>query len=279
MNTAFRPLSIGELLDRSFSIYRQQFATFLVIAAVPSMFFFAGRILIGLLQANASDLTNTYSFFFRLPAPYMVAWLAFMILNFILGVAAEGAMINAVAEILMARQSSATQAFAAMRGKVARAFGVYFTRTFLAGLALLLLIVPGVLLWLRWSIAVPVAVLEGTGVSDSCERSAFLTEDARGRIFLIMLVYVTIFYGLSFGLGFPLGVVRGMMAAGRGAAMVPLWYSLGILISGVLVSILVTPIINIALTLQYYDGRIRKEAFDLQLLIQHASGAVEAASV
>jgi hypothetical protein len=39
------------------------------------------------------------------------------------------------------------------------------------GLGFLLLVVPGVILWTRWSVAVPALVLEGRGVTGSMRRS------------------------------------------------------------------------------------------------------------
>jgi len=58
------------------------------------------------------------------------------------------------------------------------------------GIATIFLIVPGVILWLYWSMALPAYVQERIGMFASFGRSAELTEGNRGNIFVIMLVLV-----------------------------------------------------------------------------------------
>jgi hypothetical protein len=53
--------------------------------------------------------------------------------------------------------------------------------------------------------------------------------------------------------------------------MVHLWLGLG-QVGGYFVTILIHPILAISGALFYYDLRVRKEAFDLQLLMNQAGG-------
>jgi hypothetical protein len=55
------------------------------------------------------------------------------------------------------------------------------------GIAAIFLVVPGVILWLYWSMALPAYVQERIGMFASLGRSGELTEGNRGNIFLIML--------------------------------------------------------------------------------------------
>jgi len=57
-------------------------------------------------------------------------------------------------------------------------------------LGMLLLIVPGVILALMWSVAVPVRVAEGPGVRAALHRSRVLTAGYRWPIFLVLLVTI-----------------------------------------------------------------------------------------
>jgi hypothetical protein len=83
----------------------------------------------------------------------------------------------------------------------------------LIALGLILLVVPGVLLALRWCVAGPVLVLEGRGIAGSMGRSADLTRNRRGSIFLLFLI----FFGIQFVLQAVLGAVGlGYKAAGLG---------------------------------------------------------------
>jgi hypothetical protein len=59
-------------------------------------------------------------------------------------------------------------------------------------LGLILLIVPGIILGLTWSVALPVLVLEDRGVFDSFGRSAALTRGKRWSIFLLYFLIVLI---------------------------------------------------------------------------------------
>ena len=56
-------------------------------------------------------------------------------------------------------------------------------------LASLLLLVPGIILYVAWSVAVPCYVQERVGISASLERSGSLTKGARWKIFAILLVW------------------------------------------------------------------------------------------
>lgn len=67
------------------------------------------------------------------------------------------------------------------------------------GFGLLLLIVPGVMLYIVWSVAAPALVAERIGVFEAFSRSAYLTDGARWKIFgieLIALVAYWMFEGM-----------------------------------------------------------------------------------
>jgi Ni/Fe-hydrogenase subunit HybB-like protein len=128
------------------------------------------------------------------------------------------------------------------------------------------LIVPGVLLALMWSLAVPAKVLENRGVTDAMSRSSDLTKGDRGRIFVIWLLLIVLGIGVSLLLRWPVE-----MAAGVGSIFAlqrsgPGWQA-ALLVSSFVSECLVGPLGTIAFSLVYYDQRVRKEAFDLQLMM------------
>jgi hypothetical protein len=60
------------------------------------------------------------------------------------------------------------------------------------GVGTALFVVPGVLIFLVWAVATPVAVMERAGLGNAVRRSALLTTGQRGRIFgLTALALVT----------------------------------------------------------------------------------------
>ena len=65
------------------------------------------------------------------------------------------------------------------------------------GVGFLLLIVPGVILYCMWSVAVPSLVEERRGVFGSFGRSRELTDGAKWKVFGIMLVVLVVYWLLS----------------------------------------------------------------------------------
>ena len=69
------------------------------------------------------------------------------------------------------------------------------------GIGFILLIVPGIILLMMWSVAVPALVVEREGVFAAFSRSAELTKGARWKIFGLSLVLLVIYWLLSLVVG------------------------------------------------------------------------------
>lgn len=282
MNPDFRPLSIGELLDRSFAMYRRNFIVFVGIAGVPALFYLAARLAYIALLTKGQAIKATdpaLSIWAQMSGRFAVLNIGMSIASFAVGIAAWCALVYATSAIYLGHSPSIAQAFAGLKGSFGRALGVSFVTGLLTMLGFVLLIVPGILLSLRWALVVPSTLLEQTGVSESRSRSSFLTEGSRGRILLIFIMWAVVLYALTMILEIPImGVLMASMIRTRASAPVlPFWYFAASFAVSFLVNSLTTPILGIALTLQYYDGRIRKEALDLQMLMQSAAGATAGA--
>lgn len=128
------------------------------------------------------------------------------------------------------------------------------------------LIVPGVLLFLMWSLAVPAKVLENKGMFEAMSRSMDLTKGSRGRIFVIWILFIVLSIGVSWLLSWPILLAAGASSRGallRGAAQ----WQIASNVANFIAQCLVGPLATIAFSLVYYDERVRKEAFDLQLMM------------
>src|SRR5204863_7228288 len=110
------------------------------------------------------------------------------------------------------------------------------------------------------SVAVQAAVLEPLpGGTDGLCRSWALTKGFRWRAFGLYVVVIVL---LSlFLIGF--GVIAGLAAALLPVLFVPALIGVG------LIFLFFYPFSSCVFTLFYYDLRVRKEAFDLELLSQH----------
>jgi uncharacterized membrane protein len=61
-------------------------------------------------------------------------------------------------------------------------------------LGMILLFVPGVMLFVMWSVASPALVAERTGVFEAFGRSRFLTKGARWKVFGIEVILIVVYY-------------------------------------------------------------------------------------
>jgi hypothetical protein len=120
--------------------------------------------------------------------------------------------------------------------------GLMIGAGFLVAVGCILLIVPGVLLALRWSVAGAVLMLEGRGIPESMGRSADLTRNRRGSIFLLFLIF--------FGVEFVLQAVLNALGLGYQTAGLGLGFALSPVHRPALV-ILLTPLVSIATTLVF----------------------------
>jgi hypothetical protein len=130
----------------------------------------------------------------------------------------------------------------------------------------MLCIVPGVILALMNALSMPDAVLEKRGISDSLSRSASLTKGFRGRILLIyvlLTVLVTIVNALW---QMPAAIVLFVTSPSPGRYL--LWAQLASQLAGFVTRSVLGPIMTIAIALVYYDVRVRKEAFDIEHMME-----------
>jgi hypothetical protein len=75
----------------------------------------------------------------------------------------------------------------------------------------LLLIIPGIMLMVRWSVAVPACVLEGTGPVASLGRSAALTKGHRWKIFgIFLLIWIASIIVGSLMIAYQLGTIANL---------------------------------------------------------------------
>jgi uncharacterized membrane protein len=125
-------------------------------------------------------------------------------------------------------------------------------------------LVFGVINFLRVALAMPAGVQEQLGVNAAVRRSRVLVAGRKGRIFLLLLlVYVMQIVAGSIQLPFVMIALRT-----HGAQQV-LLESIELLVQFVATA-LVGPIASIALCLFYIDERVRREGYDIELLMHRS---------
>jgi|HubBroStandDraft_1064217.scaffolds.fasta_scaffold67712_1 hypothetical protein len=273
MNTFdLRPLSLGEILDRTFTLFRSYFVLFVGISAIPRVLLLVLNLAqvfvlipmgVGLGGATPKTPAPTAGVVGGLVAYGILAILA-LVVGIVVVLLTQGATIVAVSELYLGRSITIADSFRRVRGELGTLLGVVI----LNGLAILagfiFLIIPGIYIMCRLLVCVPAALSENLGPTESLERSFSLTKDNAGRAFVILLLYgaLSIGAGILFAAPFETGVFLSKSSPG----MMLFWLAMtqvGAFAAGVLV----TPVLTIASAVFYYDLRVRKEAFDLQLLM------------
>jgi len=254
MVTVLRPLSTSELLDRTFHLYRNNFVVFVGITAIPQL------VVLALQLASAAMIWQH-----QVIAPIVIAVVAGLS-SYVSIEIAHAATVMAVSNLHLDRPATIQSSYSLAKGSMLRVVGISLAVGLAIGAGFLLLIVPGIYLALAWSLAIPVTVLEGGGLNDSVSRSSLLSKGSRGRIFvvgflmLVLTIIVTVVIDAALMLTTTLTGIRDPIAIQAFANAVQ---SAG----GFVSTCLVGPLATIALTLIYYDQRVRKEGFDLQFMM------------
>jgi len=207
-----------------------------------------------------------------------LAWsLGAVILTLVVSAVSQAATVVAVSNLLLDRSASVTDSFSKVKGQVLGVLVLSFLVSMAATVGLLFIIVPGVILWIIWSLAVPAKVLEHKGIFDAMSRSMELTKGSWGRIFVIGLLILALKFGVSLLLQWPVLIAAGFSIRG-GVQQFAVGWQVALLLSAFVSTSLVGALATIAFSVVYYDERVRKEAFDLQLMMTTLDAPVLPAS-
>lgn len=164
---------VGDVFSRAFEIFGRHFAAFVVLALLSNIPVFL--YLFGLIQGLWTSGPQY--------APAISGFLA-MVGSLI----ATGAIIYGVVQRLRNQSFSVGRSLAIGLGSMIPILGVSIVVGVLVTLGMILLIVPGIMVFCAYYVAVPACVVERPGVFASMSRSSFLTKGQRWRIFGILLV-------------------------------------------------------------------------------------------
>lgn len=249
---ALRPLSLGEILDVSFGLYRHRAAQLLGVALVCTGI----PVLLNIyLTASGGLLSN------------LILAVVYAALSLVLNALATASTVFIVSESYLGRGLSAGRALERAAPYIWRLLVLSLLTGLVVGIGFLLLLVPGIILVAGLILGPPVLVLEGSATAtDAMGRAWALSRGSRGKILgllitMVLLVYIPII---------ALGMIASLFFGASVAVVTPDASSPGaaVLIASVggVVQILLYPMVYCALTVIYYDLRVRKEGFDLEVL-------------
>lgn len=301
MTTALRPMSTGELLDRAFNLYRNNFPLFAGISALAAIILVVATVLLVVL--GISIPTPGARIDPRTALGGLMIYFIVIGLFYLVGASlATGATIYAVSKAHLGQAVTIGESYSIVfpwLGRIIRivlsiivrmigvllvvyviavvlavgvgaligARGVQGTGT--AGVIVITAIVVGLCIvlgygfvirvYFKYSLAVPACLLEKAEAVQAMRRSAVLTKGSLWRIFLIYLLMGLIGAVFSIVLQLPANFL-----VSTSTFLALIWQSVATFIA----FSLSFPISNIAISLVYYDQRVRKEAFDLQLMME-----------
>jgi hypothetical protein len=151
--------------------------------------------------------------------------------------------------------------------------------------ALFVLLFAGLAVYVVWMLlqlclAFPVAVVEGAPISVALKRAWHLCRGTRGRMLVMFMLGVALGWVASLLVTVPLiflvSLIPGLSSPQHAAAMGTVMM-IGVYGMSFAVQALTMPVFAIALVLFYYDQRVRKEGFDVELLMQRAGMLAEPA--
>lgn len=284
-----RPLSLGEILDRTFAVYKAHFWLFVGISSLSG----AVQLVANGIQLSVYRGVTVHG---RVGPVGLLerqagAWVTMLL--FYLAVEVTGAAtVWALSEVYLGRRTTILDAMRAVIRRWLRFVGIGIWQGWSAVWLPLLLILPaaflipfarsmawlsgvfivlgatggiafGVIAFLRNSLGLPAAVVERLKVRAAMRRSKVLTKGAKGRIFVIFVIAWCLFM-VAGVLEMPLLLVVGLGAI-RGEQHVVAQISvLGI---NFVAHTLVTPVVLLGLSLVYFDQRVKQEALDLLLML------------
>jgi hypothetical protein len=305
MSTRLRPMTLGEILDRTLQIYRSRFRFFLAIGALPALATLAtlaaGLLLDGILSqttlarstktgieyVGASISVEAWQSLFRFAAwpmliyaasqklfeqkpPFratlaqcMSRWQSWIAVSLLLWSVWDG--VPALMYRLPILERARLNALLTLKSGLS-SIGLWPRSFFFLWAGFLVALAISVTLWC----CVPVWVLEELPLRAVLKRGRAFVKRARSRITFAWFVFTALGWILSGSVSFFLMFLfriffyshplDGSIAVFRAAMTIPVFA----------VSALVGPLFPIALTLIYYDQRIRHEGFDIEWMMNAA---------
>ena len=308
-----RPLTTGELIDRGFTLYRQNFAGLLLLALLSQ----AAPLLVQVLTSNLHLMPTQNAMVRPTGRLFLDFGLFFLILllSQLVSFGFEVIMTYYVAEAYLGRVPSVKEGFRRWAGcwlssiwtcvlnRIFYALTLIFPILALvaleawyllappgsfAGLSLflggtlvltVLSLVPPLIVFMRLMVTVPVLAMEGLSGWAACRRSSTLVRydpklgffywgETRLSLLLLPLFVIQLLTSTLTAVPMIISQINDSVRHGTATALANPSDAVvvGSQILTYLAGALILPLYTIAVTLFYYDVRIRREGFDLEFL-------------
>jgi len=272
-----RPREVGAILDTAVALYRRNFFTYVGIVALMQVPVSLALTLANIWLLDPATLSRqpqvpSYSSSPDALQSYnqaAVVWISDLLSRslIILGIGVIGAVLINVAtgalawtigEGYLGRKPTIRAAYRAVRPR----FGSLTGAILVLSLSFVIIFLPPLFLWLyiSWSFVSQVIVLEGRNMGAALARSWELVRGSWWRVFAVALLLLLI----RIVVGLPVSALAGALVLTNLPWAVQ---TIAAQFSNLLLTVLYVPVQLAAMTLLYYDLRVRQEGFDLQMAL------------
>jgi len=239
-------VSVGRVLSRSFELLSGSFVKFVILTAIvwaPSLvyqlFFFPPSSGIG--TGGAATLA-------ALGKVGLGRTLVNLLLPLTLSVISQAALLYGAFQQMRGRPFDVGSSLQKGLGRFFPVLGAAICLGLGVGFGTLLLIVPGIILWTMWYVAIPACVLEGIGPFEALSRSSFLTSGSRWKVLGLALVIVLI-------IAVPGAILQSVLGFTLGWSGLVIGAYVGRVLGGALAAIVAAVL--------YHELRVAKEGVDV----------------
>jgi hypothetical protein len=245
---ALRPRKATEIIDAAIEVYRRNPIHFLLLAAIVRVPWLVVQVLvIGTRAPDIEAITTSI----LIGAGTLLTTLLM-----------SGFVVHMASELYLGRQTDAFDTIRRTWTRIGAVFIASVIQSLAIGIGLLLFLFPAVWVTAILFAVVPVIMIEQRGIGGAFARSVRLSSGMKSHILsalgLVVLIRVIVEIGIAIiSLAIPSPEIRFVALAAAG--------------------MIIYPLLGIAETLVYYDIRIRKEGFDIEMMAQQAASPAAAA--
>jgi hypothetical protein len=242
---ALRPRKATEIIDASIEVYRRNPIHFLLLAAIVRVPWLIVQIIY--LAPHEGEVES-------IPASLLIS-AGTLLTTFLM----SGFIVHMASELYLGRETDAFATIREVLPRVPTVFGASLFQFVAIGAGLLLFLFPAVYVTAVLFALMPVVVIEGRGIAAAYARTTELSRGMKMHILsalgLVVLIRVIVEFGIAL---VALGLIK----------MPELRY-----VAVTAASMVIYPLLGIAITLVYYDVRIRKEGFDIEMMAREPAAS------
>lgn len=271
------PMTLGDILDGSFKLFKANARTVLLIVAViylplqvVSAFSMRDTIGVGLFNilndpsVTSTELDSTQQDVGQIVVQLIAAGMSLLATPFI-----AGAIARVVGGSYLGEEVGPAEALKSSGRKFGPLLGSFILVHLVEGVGLLACCIGALFVMPMFVMVAPAIVVEDLGPIEAMRRSWRLTKNRYWQVLGIALLSGFIANALGSILS-QIPTLAAMFVGGPFAWVI-------VALAGVVASMLSAPIVTIVATLVYFDARIRNEAFDLHVManeLHSTSGVV-----